>query len=106
MPDFPLPQANTSIVQSFANLNGTSAPFSLPYGFYWLQFRVADTNVNTIVTVNDLANPGNGRDAQGYRYGCGYAPMAVIELGAKVVDVGAGDWILRYEPGWAIVMIN
>src|SRR5713101_6259939 len=59
MPDISLPQANTQVYKSFVNLNGTSDPFVLPYGFYFLTFRVADTNVYTTVTVNDLVNVGN-----------------------------------------------
>ena len=54
-----LPQANTSIVQSFKDLNGTSPSFVLPYGFYYLTYKLADNNIYTTVTVNDLANPGN-----------------------------------------------
>src|SRR5258708_39383743 len=58
MPDFSLPQANTQVVQSFNNLNGTSSQFVLPYGFYWLTFGCSDTNNPPTVSVID-AGSGN-----------------------------------------------
>ncbi len=51
--DIPIPRADVHAVAAFQNLSGTSAPFSLPYGFYWVDFDAADPNAGTTVAVLD-----------------------------------------------------
>src|SRR2546425_12270172 len=47
---------DTKVVQSFKDLSGTSASFSLPVGYYWLSFDAADPNGGTLVAVVDGAS--------------------------------------------------
>src|SRR5260370_38865610 len=53
MIDLSLPRADVKIVQSFKDLSGTSSPFSLPYGFCYVDFDAADPNAGTTVSVLD-----------------------------------------------------
>jgi len=101
-----MPRANIQFTTSFHSLSGTSPPFNLSYGFYYVDFDAADPNAGTTVSVLDntgatlvtvgpnitgnlIGGPAGGAGFQvGPTNGSGMAVVAANGIAASVVIQG------------------
>src|SRR6266849_5746459 len=84
MPDI----ADVHEVAAYQNLSGSTAPFSLPVGFYWIDFDPVDPNAGTTVAVIDVTN-GNTTLCTASPNSTGH-PLIGGPLGGAGFQVGPG----------------